>query len=54
MLNIPQRKAKATAIAVQTSGVKTISVCWRFSQAASDSSPKYENGFSPVPSKIAP
>ena len=40
MLNMPQRKAKATAMAVQTSGVNTISVCWRFRQAVSDSSPK--------------
>ncbi len=36
MLNMPQRKAKATASAVSTSGIQMISVCWRLT-AASDS-----------------
>ena len=36
MLNMPQRKAKATASPVSTSGTQMISVCCRLS-AASDS-----------------
>ncbi len=35
MLNMPQRKANATARPVKTSGTATSSVCWRL-KAASD------------------
>ena len=55
MLNMPQRKANATARPVRISGVVMISVCCRFSAAIVRSSPAIhgKNQFSPVPLKIA-
>ena len=55
MLNMPQRKAKATASAVRSSGVVMIRVCCRSLAAARVSCPvSQRNGqFRPVPSKIA-
>jgi hypothetical protein len=55
MLKSPQRKAKATAIPVRTSGVIRMRVCCRSFAAASRESPEThgKNQLRPVPSKIA-
>jgi hypothetical protein len=55
MLNMPQRKANATASAVRMSGVVMMSVCCRSSAALKRSSPwtHGKNQLRPVPAKIA-
>ena len=55
MLNIPQRKAKATARPVRISPVVIRSVCWKLAAAVTRSAPETQGNsqFRPEPSKIA-